>query len=159
VLHHPHPRPGSTSAVLVGALSIVIGLGALLAQFFWHPLGRGMAAYDYSTPDGTFTAQWKSMIDRNYRADADYFRKVNQPYAQKRLNSLEFGDTDEWDDGTFVFFSAEDEKGKTQYIVNYLVRDERSGLYKRTSYDRAKLEKSNLKLLEKIKNWQNKTSK
>jgi hypothetical protein len=125
---------GKLSLVL-SALAIVISLGVLGWQLVQskrdvHPapdsLGKGLSAYNFSTPKDALISELKIKKDRDIKAQLELLHFLPDRDVNEKLRTLQVRKQEVWKDKTILFIEYE-KNGVKKYLTQGYVKDLASG--------------------------------
>jgi hypothetical protein len=164
------PRPPGRGVAVAGLILACLALliaGAALGWQVWRatrpakdkdapdPLGKGLAAYDFSSPKNAFKSGLEMERDRDWRAVVELDKKRHGPELEEKLRTFQVRKEETWK-GTVILFIEYEEKGAKKYTVAGFEKDDRSGLWLSKYVNSLMVQKDNPTLANQITNWQNK---
>jgi hypothetical protein len=137
----PAPAPGAYvpssrlplvlagSALVMASAALVVAVLALGGA--GDPLGKGLDAYDFSSPKTALVSDMEMRRNMDIRAQLDLERLRQNDNIDEKLTSVEVDRQATYDDKQILFVSWT-EDGKKQYKAEAFEKHEKSGLWFRT---------------------------
>lgn len=159
---------GSALPFLAFVLALVgIGLGAaslyltLQNESGLLP-GDGMEAYDFSTPEKSLESYMQIEVSRDLRAQLELelaASKEEREEMEDAIDTLDIKDIEEFEDYELVFHRYKKDGKRTYKVIAFKEID--GEYYKKyfSRFDLKKGDEDDVKLYEKIKDWEDKTEK
>jgi hypothetical protein len=102
--------------LIFASVALMLASAALGFTYFRDPLGKGIKAYDFSTPRAALESEAQIMINQDVRAIMQKDEFLTSKTAKERLKSIEIRREEEWR-GKVILFIASTENGiKRHYI-------------------------------------------
>jgi hypothetical protein len=161
----PPAPPGSSSAgcaVFFATVALLLALGSagwqVYREFFAaRPLGKGLKAYDFSTPEEACKSFFKVKMENDVRALAELERLRDGPRDRGRSKSLKVHEVVTWKDAaSVVFYSFEEDKTR-HFGTQVFERDKKSGVWFPKEVAPAEVAADKPDLAERMKEWAKKT--
>ena len=140
-------------------ISLICSIAALLISIFIllkpNPLGKGIKAYDISTPEKALKAQIQIRLNKDYLAAVQYRSNRDKEKAEEIESSLEIHDSEDYD-GKKILFISYTEDGEKKYDTEGFEKDSESGLWYRayiSTYDMP----DNSEMKKRIQKWKAKS--
>lgn len=157
--HRNHNRPsrsGSITAICLSAIALAVSIFALVWTIVksgpdsteTEPvLGKGLKAYDFSTPEKALFSQIRIEKDHDIQARKEIDEMKNGERRREQLQTMEVRNTKEFDLRTLpkskyasstndeyepvvkLLFIHYEREGKRQYAVHYFQKHKESGLW------------------------------
>jgi hypothetical protein len=169
-IHRPPRPPGRGLAVA----SLLLSLAALLvagAALGWQwlggkpasseakpaadPLGKGLGAYDFTTPKNAFKSGLEIDKARDLRAITDLDKVRRGPEVEEKLRTFQVRKEETWK-GAVILFIEFEEKGVKKHVAQGFERDARSGLWLPKYVSSYTVQSENATLANQMKNWETK---
>jgi len=90
-------RSGGNAALVVSLLALALSIFAAAWAYFHDPLGKGLRAYDFSTPEGAVRSELEVQLKQDWRAQLEMNSLRNAKRQQELLDSLEIHKTLDYD--------------------------------------------------------------
>jgi hypothetical protein len=90
-------RSGGNAALIVALLALAVSIFAAAWAYFHDPLGKGLGAYDFSTPEGAVRSELEVQLNQDWRARLEMDAIRNAKRHQEFLDSLEIHKTLDYD--------------------------------------------------------------
>ncbi|HZN36619.1 MAG TPA: hypothetical protein VFB80_22470 [Pirellulaceae bacterium] len=125
----PAKQPAVPLATILSGVALAISCGVACWTFSHDPLGRGLAAYDLSSPKAALVSQLKMLESQDYRAILESADQFNAKRAQDKLRTLEFRKESEFRGKKILFISYE-ENGIRKHDIQSFEKDAETGAWK-----------------------------
>jgi hypothetical protein len=150
-------RPRTAIWQLAGTgVAVLLSIIALCIAIFRHPLGRGMNAYDFSTPSAALKSQIEMALNNDIRAAIELETMRSRKAAKEKLNTLKIHKESEYGGKKILFISFE-KNGILKYDIESFEKDADSGLWYHSYVGTYDMKDSDLK--KAIEDWQKKAGK
>jgi hypothetical protein len=153
----PVKKPGfilPLNAIFAGA-ALTLAVAALGVALFFDPLGKGMAAYDFSTPRAALEANAQMVLNKDIRALVEFSVLMESKQIQEKLKTLEVHRQAEWG-GKVILFISYTANGMKRHEVQGFDKDAKTGYWQFTPispWDEG-LKADNPRLAELIDSWE-----
>jgi hypothetical protein len=136
-------RSGGMLPIALSLLALAVSIFAACWTYFRDPLGRGLSAYDFSTPEAAVRSELEMQLNKDFRAQVDLQSVRSEKRNREFLDTLEIhktvdydrsgelrlGNEKEFDPVWKVVFISFRRDGKKQYIHRLYRRHKESGLW------------------------------
>ncbi len=156
---------GGVASIILSSMAILLALAALGWQLYRYyvpappaaerhdPLGRGLSAYDFSTPKNAYVSRLKINLNRDLRAQYELNELRRDPELQEQLRTLDVRKEQVWKD-TIILFITYEKNGVKQYVVRGVEKDPKTQMWLPRRIKMLELRKDDPALAEKITSWQ-----
>jgi hypothetical protein len=113
--------------LLISLSALVIAAGSAAWTTFRSPLGPGISAYDFTTPQNAIDSSLAIQINGDIRALMD-LQRLQSRYAQEKRETLKVHRDAEYQGKKILFISFK-ENGITKYETEAVEKDAETGLW------------------------------
>jgi hypothetical protein len=149
---------GGGGAGIVAGLALILSLVAIGGvAYLWFlkpdPLGKGLKAYDVSTPAAMMKAELQMRANGDIKAFAELERKGMNKELKEEIDTLEVKKEATWGTKTILFVTYKND-GKPKYETRGFEKNAESGLWDHSYVSALDVEKDNKKLADMMRSWQ-----
>jgi hypothetical protein len=115
-------------------------------------LGRGLSAYDFSTPKSALTSDLSARANMDFKALIELDNKIEGPRVREKLATMRVHREADWDRFRLLFISYR-EDGRARQAVEGFERDQRSGMWRPRYVADYQMEQTNPVLAREVRSW------
>ncbi|HEY2783843.1 MAG TPA: hypothetical protein VGJ05_02610 [Fimbriiglobus sp.] len=141
-------RNQSILPLLISLLALCFALGSLVVVFFRDPLGHGLSAYDFSSPEAAVKSQMEILEKSDFRALIELQRHKAGELKQS-IKTLEISRVADWQDKK-ICFVAYLERGRKKKEIESFEKDLETKLWLPIFVSRFDVEKTDPKLAKEM---------
>lgn len=140
--------------LVLSLAAVVIAISSTAWSVFRNPLGPGISAYDFTTPEKAIDSDLAISINLDMRAARDIDRLMNLKKWEEKRNTLKIHRDANYQGKKILFISFK-ENGITKYDIEAVEKDAETGLWFPEYFSTYDMDDDELE--QAIKSWKNKT--
>jgi hypothetical protein len=161
----PAPASGGGNfSLYLSLLALLISLGvAGVVGWQWYkkpasakeqenPLGKGLKAYNFSTPKDAYLSQLQIEVDKDILARLELAKVKDGPQLQEQIDTTQVRKEETWKGITILFIEFQN-KGVKKYFVQGFEKHEPSGMWLPKYLNGFEVRKENPELENRIESW------
>jgi hypothetical protein len=142
--------------IIFPALALILAIAALGLNYFVDPRGRGLNAYDFSTPKAAIESEARISINHDLRAMMEKEELLHGAKRKERLKTLEIRGDAEWR-GKLLLFVTFTENGVRKHQIFGMEKLARTGTWFPVYAGKdSEMKVQNPGLYQRIETWENK---
>lgn len=147
-------RTGSGNAAIALAMLALVASGiALAVALLRDPLGKGLSAYDFTTPVKALRSDDEMKLNTDLRAVMQLQRKIEGKKIREKLDTLEVRRESEFAGKKLLFITFKD-GGISRYRVAAYEKDAETGLWMSAYVSKYEVEQADKALSDQMTKWE-----